>query len=78
MLRTDQIRKLKNMNKSSTFDSNFIGYFLAAVFGENLLMISSADGGNSNGVIYAALDAVKLRFIEGLLNKTKKIVKTKT
>lgn len=55
-LKSDQIRKLKKMNKMPNFDQSFIGYLLEAVFDDEILKnIPIGDKAP-----HLALDATKL------------------
>lgn len=67
VLMSDQIRKLTAMNKSSEYDSRYVGYLLSIVFGEDILKISSAQGTDDfNHDCYMPLDPIKLGFIESM------------
>lgn len=57
VLKFDQIRKLKNMNKLAVFDSSFVRYLLSVVFGEELN--------------HATLDATKMKLVEGMFEGMK-------
>lgn len=59
--KSDQIRKLKKMNKMPTFDQSFLGYLLEAIFDDGILK-NIPIGANAP---HLALDANKLKFIEG-------------
>lgn len=63
----DQVRKLKSMNKSATFDSTFVSYALSTIFGDVVLKVSSAGGrpSNYNSIRHNKLDENKLNFIRG-------------
>lgn len=54
VLKREQIRKLKNMNKSSEYDSKFIRYMLSIVFGDDTLKNNES------------LDPEKLDFIQSM------------
>lgn len=66
-IKGDQIKKLKDMQKSAVFDSSFVSTLVGAVFDKNVLKVSSAYGksSNFNEVSHCALDSAKLKFIEG-------------
>lgn len=55
------------MKDMPAYDGSFVSYLLQCIFGANVLKNSSAKGGvsNFNGNSHEALDAVKLKFIEG-------------
>lgn len=66
----DQVNQLKNMDKSSNFDSKFISCLLTIVFGTEVLKRSSAGGraSNYNGIVHERLDPQKLEFIRSKKN----------
>lgn len=55
------------MTNEAESDSKFVSILLSAVFGDEILMGSSAGGrkSNYNNVSHKALDAIKLKFIKG-------------
>lgn len=70
-LNGDQARKLKSMNKADTFDSAFVSYALGAIFGDDVLKVSSA-----GGITHAQLDTNMLQFIHGILFAVAELINT--
>lgn len=70
-IKSDQIRKLKSMNKNDQFDYSFISYALLVVFGDDCLKKSSVGGNisNFNGKCHLPLDPVKLEFVKSMYMK---------
>lgn len=66
-IESDDVRKLKNMNKLGEFDSQFIGLLLDCAFEKEKLKRCSVGGkqSNFNGQSHEALDKTKLGFIQG-------------
>lgn len=55
-IKADQMRKLTKMNRSSEFDTKFVGMLLSIVFGDDILKSSC----------HKSLDQQKLKFIKGM------------
>lgn len=66
-LTTAHINDLKTADKLEAFDSAFISILLSAVFGDDVLKVSSAGGrkSNFNSAKHQALDIDKLKFVKG-------------
>lgn len=56
------------MNKSSEYDSKYVGYLLSVVFGEDILKVSSLQHTepNVNDARLTPLDPMKLQYVESM------------